>query len=100
MEWSGDYGTSNPYIAYQIGIEETDYSVSDNTSTFRTQIFIYRTNTGYTTYGSGTVYYRLKTSVGDVSDWYTYNLTTDDKITSDGIYVAEDTWGPRIHNAE
>lgn len=100
MEWSGDYGTSNPYIAYQIGIEETDYSISDNTSTFRTQIFIYRTNTGYTTYGSGTVYYRLKTSVGDVSDWYTYNLTTDDKITSDGIYVAEDTWGPRIHNAE
>lgn len=100
MEWSGDYGTSNQYIAYQIGIEETDYSVSDNTSTFRTQIFIYRINTGYTTYGSGTVYYRLKTSVGDVSDWYTYNLTTDDKITSDGIYVAEDTWGPRIHNAE
>ena len=56
MEWSGDYGTSNQYIAYQIGIEETDYSVSDNTSTFRTQIFIYRINTGYTTYGSGTVY--------------------------------------------
>lgn len=100
MKWSDDFNTSNQYIAYRIGIEETDYSVSDNTSTFRTQIFICRTNAGYTTYGNGTVYYRLKTSVGDVSAWYTYNLTTNDKITNDGIYVAEDTWGPRIHNSE
>lgn len=97
MQWSSQFPTTNQYIIYQIGIEESSYDIANNTSTLKTQFWIQRTNTGYTTYGTGTLYCRLRSSTGETSPWYGYSLTPNDKITNSGIYIGLDSWAPRVH---
>jgi hypothetical protein len=56
MATSSDFSTSNQYIKYRIIVDELSTSIPNNTSSVRVKVQAWRTNTGYTTYGSGTCY--------------------------------------------
>lgn len=78
---SEPFDTSNQFIKYTITVEENSYSVKNNSSNVTVSIFFYRTNTGYTTYGNGTVYCFI------YNNTYSQTVTSSDKITNDGIYL-------------
>ena len=69
------FDTSNQYIKYRIACLENSTSTSNNSSNVRITINIWRTNTGYTTYGSGTAYVTIN------GTQYTQAITSDQKIT-------------------
>lgn len=78
------YGTTNKYINYSVNSQELSYDINSNTSVVRVWIDVWRTNTGYTTYGSGTVYARINGTV------YSAGITSSQKITSTAIRLG--TW--------
>lgn len=90
---SGAFGTSNKYINYKIYITENSTSTSKNTSSVTVKVKFYRTNTGYTTYGSGTVTCTINGTK------YTASVDSSDKITSSGIYLFSKTV-TIAHNAD
>ena len=55
-ETSEAFSTSNQFIKYRFTVTENSYSVENNSSNVTVTVNFYRTNTGYTTYGTGTVY--------------------------------------------
>lgn len=73
------YGTSNKYINYSVNSQEISYDISSNTSVVRVWIDVWRTNSGYTTYGTGTAYARINGTV------YSAGISTSQKITSTAI---------------
>lgn len=76
MALSNIFSTSNQYIKYQLELIQNSQSIANNTSNITVKVWIWRTNSGYTAYGSGTITYKIN----GVS--YTQTLTSDDKITS------------------
>lgn len=78
-ETSEAFGTSNQFIKYRITVTENSYSVENNSSNVTVSINFYRTNTGYTTYGNGTVYCFI------YNDTYSQTVTSSDVITNSGI---------------
>ncbi len=56
MAESSYFPTSNQYIKYQILVTENSTSVANNTSSVTVKVIAWRTNQGYSTYGSGTCY--------------------------------------------
>ena len=56
MATSPYFSTSNQYIEYDIHVDEISTDITNNTSYIRVWVIAWRTNTGYTTYGSGTCY--------------------------------------------
>lgn len=85
MATSGAFSTSNTYIKYRISIDENSQSASGNSSNVTVRVSFYRTNTGYETYGSGTVY----CTIDGIK--YTAGVTSNQKITSDPIVLFEKT---------
>ena len=85
MATSNAMSTSNDNIKYKITVVENSQSISANTSNVTVSVKVYRTNTGYTTYGTGTVYLKINGTT------YSEALTSDDKITSSGITVIKKT---------
>ena len=79
------FNTSNPYIKFEISVKENSYSVANNTSNVTVTVRFWRTNTGYQTYGTGTVYCFI------YNDTYSQSVTSNQKITSDGIVLFEKT---------
>jgi len=77
--------TTNDKIKYKVTITQNSQSVSNNTSNVTVSVRVYRTNTGYTTYGTGTVYCTIN------GTQYTEAITSSDKITSSGIVVFSKT---------
>ena len=59
MATSSDFTTSNKYIVYDIVVTENSTSIPNNTSSVNIKVRAWRTNTGYTTYGSGTCYVNI-----------------------------------------
>lgn len=87
------FGTSNKYINYSVNSQELSYDINSNTSVVRVWIDVWRTNTGYTTYGTGTVYARINGGV------YSAGISTGQKITSTPIRLG--TWDVTIsHDAD
>lgn len=82
---SGAFSTSNDDIKYKIYIIQNSQSTSGNSSNVTVKVRFYRTNSGHTTYGSGTV-----TCVIDGTT-YTASVDSSDKITSSGIYLFNKT---------
>lgn len=82
---SSDMSTSNANVKYTITISENGTSVVDNTSDVTVSVRFYRTNTGYATYGNGTVYC--------VIDGTTYSavVTPSQKITNNGVILFSKT---------
>lgn len=85
MATSSAMSTTNDKIKYKITITQNSQSVANNTSNVTVSVRVYRTNTGYTTYGTGTVYCTIN------GTQYTESITTDDKITSSGVTVFSKT---------
>lgn len=54
MATSSNFSTSNQYIKYRIVVTENSYSIPNNTSSVNVKVDAWRTNTGYTTSGTGT----------------------------------------------
>ena len=79
------FSTSNPYIKFEISVKENSYSVANNTSNVTVTVRFWRTNTGYQTYGTGTVYCFI------YNDTYSQSVTSNQKITSDGIVLFTNT---------
>jgi hypothetical protein len=85
MATSSAMSTTNDKIKYKITITQNSQSVANNTSNVTVSVRVYRTNTGYTTYGTGTVYCTIN------GTQYTEAITSSDKITSSGIVVFSKT---------
>ena len=85
MATSSAMSTSNQYIKYTISITQNSQSISDNTSNVTVKVRFYRTNTGYTSYGTGTVYCKINGTK------YSASVTPDDKITNSGIVLFSKT---------
>lgn len=93
MGTSAAMSTTNDRIKYQITITQNNQSVANNTSNVTVSVRFYRTNTGYTTYGTGTVYCTIN------GTQYTQSVTSADKITSSGIVLFTKTLNI-THNAD
>lgn len=85
MATSSAMSTTNDKIKYTITITQNSRNVTGNTSSVTVSVRVYRTNTGYTTYGTGTVYVTIN------GTQYTESITTSDKITSSGIVIFSKT---------
>lgn len=77
------YGTSNKYIVYSINTQQVVNDTNTNATWLKVWIDIWRTNTGYTTSGSGTVYCRINGTV------YTAAISNAQAITSTPIRIGE-----------
>lgn len=93
MATSSALSTTNDKIAYKITITQNSQSVTGNTSNVTVSVRVYRTNTGYTTFGTGTVYVTIN------GTQYTDSITTADKITSSGVVIFSRTLNI-AHNAD
>lgn len=93
MATSPAMSTTNDKIKYKITITQNSQSVANNTSNVTVSVRVYRTNTGYTTYGTGTVYCTIN------GTQYTESITSDDKITNSGIVLFSKTLNI-THNAD
>ena len=76
MASSGNFTTTNQYIVFWIEVIQNSQNISNNTSNVTVKVWIKRTNTGYTTYGSGTVFTNIDGVQRNVS------ITPSQKITS------------------
>lgn len=84
-ETSEAFDTSNPYIKFEIKVKENSYSIQNNTSNVTVTVRFWRTNTGYQTYGTGTVYCFI------YNNTYSQAVSSDQKITNYGIDLFEMT---------
>lgn len=88
------FGTSNKYVVYEIYLQEIATDVVNNTSTVRVWVDAWRTNTGYQTYGTGTLNCRINGGL------YSAGITSSQRITSTPIRVGG-AWDVVIpHNAD
>jgi hypothetical protein len=85
--------TSNDRVKYKITITQNSQNVNNNTSNVTVSVRFYRTNTGYTTYGSGTVYCKINGTT------YSAAVTPSQKITNSGIVLFTKTLNIP-HNAD
>ena len=59
MGTSAQMSTSGTYVKYTISITQNSQSVSGNTSNVTVSVRFFRINSGYETYGTGTVYCKV-----------------------------------------
>ena len=93
MGTSSAMSTSNQYIKYKITVTQNSQSVTGNTSNVTVSVKFYRTNTGYESYGSGTVYCKINGTT------YSAAVTSSQKITNSGIVLFTRTMNI-AHNAD
>ena len=79
MGISGNMSTSNQYVKYTISINQNSQNVSNNYSNVTVTVRFFRTNSGYTTYGSGTCYCKINGTT------YSSTVSPSQKITNSGI---------------
>lgn len=84
MATSSSFSTDNQYIKYRITTSESNISIANNTSRVRVKVDVWRTNTGYTTYGTGTCYCTINGTK------YSEKITTSDKFTHNSHTVVFD----------
>lgn len=85
MALSGQLSTDNQYIKYTIEIIQNSQNIGNNTSNVTVKVRFFRTNTGYETYGSGTVYCKIDGTT------YSASVTSSQKITNSGIILFNKT---------
>ena len=81
MAKSSALSTSNQYVKYTIEVIQNSQNVTNNTSNVTVKVRFYRTNTGYETYGNGTVYCKINGTT------YSAAVTSSQKITESGIVL-------------
>ena len=85
MATSAQFSTSNQYIVYWLEVTTSSQSVANNTSTVNVKCYFKRTNYGYTTYGTGTLY------LGINGTSYSIGVSPSQEITSTPICLANKT---------
>lgn len=85
MVTSNAMNTNNTYVKYEISITQNSQSVNNNTSNVTVSVRFYRTNKGYKTWGSGTVYCKINGTT------YTATVTPSQYITDSGIVLFSHT---------
>ncbi|MDR1240266.1 MAG: DUF859 family phage minor structural protein [Oscillospiraceae bacterium] len=85
MGSSANMSTNNTYIKYSIEIAQNSQSTANNTSNVTVDVWIWRTNTGYTTYGTGSCYCKIDGTT------YSSSISSSQKITSDPINLFSKT---------
>ena len=85
MAVSGNLNTSNDRVKYNITVTESNVNTANNTSDITVSVKFWRTNTGYETYGTGTVYVTVD------GTQYTQAVTSSQKITNAGIVLFKKT---------
>lgn len=85
MANSSNFGTSNSNIVYWIEYYTNSQNIPNNTSNITAKVWVKRTNTGYTTYGSGTVNLNINGTN------YSQEITSSQRITSSPICLIEKT---------
>lgn len=93
MGTSNAMSTSNQFIKYTITVKQNSQSVSNNTSNVTVSVRFYRTNTGYSSYGTGTVYCTINGTK------YSSSVSSSQKITSSGIVLFSKTLNIK-HNSD
>lgn len=81
MATSSNFTTTNQYIVFWVEVIENSQNIGNNTSNVTVKVWIKRTNSGYETYGSGTVYTNINGVQRNVS------ITPSQKITSTPITI-------------
>lgn len=79
MATSSLMSTSNQYVKYYIECIQNSQSIANNTSSVTVKVWAKRTNSGYETYGTGTVYCKVNGTT------YSAAISTSQKITSTPI---------------
>mgnify|MGYP001129077133 CR=1 FL=1 len=79
MPTSQNFNTSNKYIKYRIEVNVNSQSIENNTSNITVKVWFFRTNQGYSTFGTGTCY------CGINGTSYSQAITSSQKITSSPI---------------
>jgi hypothetical protein len=77
--------TSNQYIKYSVEITQNSQSTANNTSNVTVDVWVWRTNTGYTTYGTGTCFFKIDGTT------YSASVSSSQKITSSPISLFSKT---------
>ena len=85
MSTSGNMSTSNQYVKYTISINQNSQNVSNNCSNVTVTVRFFRTNSGYTTYGSGTCCCKINGTT------YSATVSPSQKITDSGINLFSKT---------
>ena len=85
MAVSGNLSTSNDRVKYNITVTESNVNTANNTSDITVSVKFWRTNTGYETYGTGTVYVTVD------GTQYTQAVNSSQKITNSGIVLFKKT---------
>ncbi len=101
MAVSSNFTTSNDKVLYNITVTESNVNTANNTSDITVQVKFWRTNTGYETYGNGTVYVTID------GTQYTQAVASSQKITNSGIVlfnrkftIAHDSSGAKTVNVK
>lgn len=76
---SGNFNTTNQYIKFNVVVDLVSQDIANNSSVVNVRVNIWRTNSGYTTYGSGTLYTNIDGVQRNVS------ITPSHKITNSAI---------------
>ena len=94
MATSSNFSTSNQYIKYRIVVDEQSTSIPDNTSSVRVRVQAWRTNTGYTTYGTGTCYCNINGTN------YSQSISSSQVISHNSYTTLFDRTVTISHNAD
>jgi hypothetical protein len=85
MATSRNFSTSNTYVVYYIEAIQNSQNIGSNTSNVTVRVWAKRTNTGYETWGTGTVYLKIN------GTQYTDSITKSETITSSPRKLIEKT---------
>lgn len=94
MATSPYFSTSNPYIQYDIHVDELSTNIANNTSTIRVWVIAWRTNQGYYTYGSGYCYCTID------GQWISQEITSSQVIGYNSDTLLFDYTLTIPHNAD
>jgi len=83
---SQDMSTSNSYVKYHISVYQNSQSTTNNTSQVTVDVYFWRTNSGYQTYGDGNLYVTVDGTT------YTQAISSSQKITESGIILFSQTF--------
>ena len=83
LDLGQNFDTSNKYIKYRIEVIVNSQNTENNTSNITVRVWFFRTNQGYSTYGSGTCYCNIN------SESYSQSITPSQRITSSPIVLFE-----------
>lgn len=81
MGTSGALSTSNQYVKYSMTINQNWQGIANNYSNVTVSVYFYRTNSGYSTYGTGTVWCKINGTT------YSASVSPSQKITNSGIIL-------------